>query len=86
MLGNSYDQAAKSKVAGGDHGPIERPTERAWIYSKMSASWGQENPLSHLHEDEAPVKTDKLTSLGAYGSKIDIAFEDLKIYPVKQII
>lgn len=25
--------------------------------------WGRENPLSHLHEDEAPVQTDKLTPL-----------------------
>ena len=42
------------------HRVVSIPT----LQGRASAHWsnrGNENPLSHLHEDEAPVQTDKLT-------------------------
>ena len=34
----------------------------AWIRYNDAHHYRAENPLSHLHEDEAPVETDKLKS------------------------
>lgn len=31
------------------------------LFKNTVSHQGRENPLSHLHEDEAPVQTDKLT-------------------------